>query len=79
MTNWPLTPKRKEKNHYFILVTWRNKFNNIGSVPEVFIVPSMEIDELLSPWSHSISDVTCVGYATVRNSKYKDAWDLLNK
>lgn len=77
-TNWPLTPKRKEKNHYFILVAWRNKFDKIDFNPEVFVIPSIEINKVLSKWSGK-PDVTCVGYSKIKNSKYKDAWNLLKK
>ncbi len=77
-TNWPLKPKRMSKRHYFILVAWCNKFDNLNFQPEVFIIPSTDIKKLLSKWTGR-SNVTCVGYSRIRNSKYKDAWNLLEK
>jgi len=77
-TNWPLIPKLKSKNHFYILVCYKNKFNDLSFQPEVFVVPSLEIDNIIVPWAGK-PDVTCVGYRDVKNSKYKDAWELLFK
>jgi len=75
-TNWPLNPKRKAKDHFYILLSYRNKFGDLTSQPDVFVVPSLEIERVLSPWSGK-PEVTGVGYHRIRSSKYKDAWHLL--
>ena len=75
-TNWPLTPKLKRKDHFFALVSYVNHFEDVECQPEVFIIPSVEIDKVLTGWSGS-KTVTCVGYSKLKNSKYKKAWPLL--
>lgn len=75
-TNWPLMAKRRDPNHFFILVCYRNRFSKPDAPPEVFVIPSTEIDGLLSPWSGR-PEVTGVPYNRVKNSRYRDAWDLL--
>jgi len=77
-TNWPLKPKLKKKDHFFVLVTYRNKFEKIDHEPETFIIPSLHVDQVLTKWAGK-PDVTCVGYKDVKNSQFRDAWDLLFK
>ena len=77
-TNWPLTPKLKSKDHFYILINYKNKFGDLFFLPEVFVIPSLEIDNLLSSWAGK-PNVKCVGYRDIKNSKYKDAWELLFK
>jgi hypothetical protein len=77
-TNWPLKPKLTSKTHYFALVGYNNKFQDLSNAPEVFIIPSLDIDKLLQKWT-ARPDVTCVAYRDVKNSEYKDAWHLLFK
>jgi hypothetical protein len=77
-TNWPVKPKLISKTHYFILVCYKNKFNEPSSAPEVFIIPSRKINPLLGKWSGN-PNVTAIGYSKIRNSKYKNAWKLLSK
>ncbi len=75
-TNWPLAPKLISKNHFYVLVTYLNKFENVSSEPEVFVIPSTRVKSLLSRWSGR-PDITAVAYSRVRDSKYKDAWYVL--
>lgn len=77
-TNWPLKPKLKSKNHFYVLVSYRNKFGDLTVPPDVFVVPSLEVEKILHPWSGK-PDVTCVGYKDIKESKYKNAWGLLFK
>ena len=77
-TNWPLNPKLKKKNHFFVLVSYLNKFNQVEIVPDIFVVPSLHVDQLLTKWTGR-PDVTCVGYGKMKKSKFKDAWNLLFK
>ena len=77
-TNWPLQPKLKSKAHFYILVNYKNKLGDLSFYPEVFVIPSLEVDNVLSPWAGK-PEVTCVEYKNIRNSKYKDAWELLFK
>ena len=74
-TNWPIALKSKKKNHFFALVAWNNKFENLYIRPDIFIIPSNRIKKLLTKWSGR-PNVTCVNYSKVKNSKYKEAWKL---
>jgi len=75
-TNWPIKPKLIKNTHYFVLVCYKSKFNEPSIAPEVFIIPSKRIKSLLGEWSGN-PNVTAVGYSKVRNSRFKNAWDLL--
>ncbi len=77
-TNWPVRPRRRSPQHFYALVCYRNRFANLDVAPEVFIVPSTQIDSLLGLWAHaSRPDQTAIGYNRVKNSRYRDAWHLL--
>ena len=77
-TNWPLQPKLKSKGHFYILVNYKNKLGDLSFYPEVFVIPSLEVDNLLSSWAGK-PEVKCIEYKDIKNSKYKDAWELLFK
>lgn len=77
-TNWPVKVKRHDKNHFFIFVTYKNRFNDPLFMPETFIVPANRIGHILTKWSGR-KDITCVNYADLKHSKYKDAWHLLRR
>lgn len=72
-TNWPLNPKLIREDHFYILITHKDKFNDLNTIPEVYIIPSVEINNLLTKWKNR-SGVT---YKTLKNSKYNNAWHLL--
>jgi hypothetical protein len=77
-TNWPLTPKLRRRSHFYVLVSYLNKFADLSAPPEVFIVPSVQVKRLLWRWPGR-PDVTAVRYSKVRHSKYRAAWHLLFK
>lgn len=72
-TNWPILPKLKKDNHFYILVTYKDKFENLSILPEFYIIPSSEIEQLITYWKNR-SGIT---YKMLKDSKYKDAWHLL--
>ncbi len=37
---------KPKKNHYIVFVIYNNKFNEIDTFPEVFIVPSLKISKI---------------------------------
>jgi hypothetical protein len=79
MTNWPLKVKRKGKNHFFILVTYKNKIDDVDVRPTCFIIPSEEAEGLLEEWTGR-PDVTAITYHRVKGSKrYKENWGLLEE
>ena len=77
-TNWVVNPKLKRKDHFYVLVCYKNKFHQVDLSPEVFVIPSLEIDKLLTEWVGQ-PGVTGIKYSNVKNSKYKDAWHFLFK
>ena len=77
-TNWPIKPKLISKSHFFVLVSYINKFKNVEVQPEVFVVPSTQLKALLHGWSGR-PDITAVGYTHVKGGRFKDAWPLLFK
>lgn len=77
-TNWPLQPKLKTKKHFFVLLSYLNKFGDLNTHPDVFVIPSLEVEKILESWSGK-PNVRCIGYRKVKNSKYKNAWNLLFK
>jgi hypothetical protein len=77
-TNWPLNPKLKKEDHFFVLVSYLNKFDQVEITPDVFVVPSLNVDCLLTKWTGR-PEVTCIGYNKLKNSKFKNAWHLLFK
>ncbi|MBM3707941.1 MAG: hypothetical protein FJW69_06340 [Actinobacteria bacterium] len=72
-TNWPILPKLIKDNHFYILVTYLNKFVDINTMPEFYIIPSSEIEQLITYWKNR-SGIT---YKMLKGGKYKDAWHLL--
>ena len=75
-TNWPIQLKYIREDHFFILVSYLSKFEYLSLSPEIFVIPSMQMKSLLGNWSGKPM-VEAIGYSTVRNSKFKDAWNLL--
>lgn len=76
-TNWPMRVKREDKKHFFVFVTYKNKYREPDEPPEIYVVPSKKIKELIGKWSGSSK--TCVAYKKLKNTKYKDAWKLLEE
>lgn len=75
-TNWPIMPKLISKGHFFVLVSYLNKYNNLNIQPSVFVIPSTKIRKMLGPWAGR-PNVTALSYRKVKGSKYENAWHLL--
>jgi len=77
--NWPIgefPSILRRRDHFYVLVSYLERFGELGIQPDVFIIPSMEIERILSPWSGR-KDLKCVLYKTVKGGKYENAWHLL--
>jgi hypothetical protein len=62
---------RPNDNHYIAIVMYNNKFEDVSTVPEVFIVPSSELAAITSHWKEE---------KRVMKGKlkpFKDRWDTL--
>jgi len=77
-TNWPIGNSEKIKSlknlkdHFFILVTYLNRFNDILIPPEIFVVPARDADTLKVHWGKQ--DQYSIEYRDIKNSKYQNAW-----
>lgn len=82
--NWPigeLSSILRRRDHFYVLISYLDRFSELGVQPDAFIIPSMmkgipSIERIVSPWSGR-PDLKCVGYRTVKGSKYENAWHLL--
>ena len=62
----------KMKNHYFVFVSYLNKFHDTDSQPEIYIVPAVEVVRLKVNWgSH---DQNSIEYRDLKKSKFLNAW-----
>ncbi|RAI86741.1 hypothetical protein [Algoriphagus yeomjeoni] len=58
-------------NHFIVFVVYNNKFDEVGVIPEIFIVPSQDVVTLLTDFS---------GQKRIMKGKildYKDKWEIL--
>jgi hypothetical protein len=74
-TNWPLKAKLIRDTHFFVLVSFRDRFSSLADAPDVFVIPSTQLHTVLAKWAGH--EQTCVDYYTVRKKNFKDAWHLL--
>lgn len=59
-----------QENHFIVFVVYNNKFDEVGVIPEIFIVPSQEVVALLTDFS---------GQKRIMKGKilgYKDKWEI---
>lgn len=76
-TNWimPRDPL-KRKDHFFILVSFKDKILNLVATPDVFIIPSRHVERLWGYWSGN-KNVRAISYRKVNSKKYLNRWDRL--
>lgn len=63
----------KKENHFIVFVVYNGKFENINTVPEIFIVPSVEVIKIAKHFKEQ-KRVMKGGI-----NKYKDRWESLIK
>jgi transposase-like protein len=82
-SNWPLTPQLiKREDHFYVLVNYCNKFNDPNFLPEVYVIPSDEIENLLEHWTKRGKkpiEKTCINYRNPNLRKYNNNWELISK
>ncbi|MBI2578349.1 MAG: hypothetical protein HYW26_01415 [Candidatus Aenigmarchaeota archaeon] len=78
--NW----NRKHKNHFLIFISFLNKINDLKCLPEVYIVPSTELEnehkelgEKSIIYRNPKGNRTVVELSRLRKlkNKYRDKWD----
>jgi hypothetical protein len=77
-TLWPMDNFSGKKPHHFIaLVSFLNKISDASLIPEVYIVPSSAVSNLL--YHNPGGTRQGIQRSTIRTyaSKYKDRWDLI--
>ena len=63
-TDWIMPKKPSERpNHFYVLVTFKNKFSDIEETPEVYTLPSKQVKKLWVGW---------IGREEVKAIKYSD-------
>ncbi len=67
----PVNNVKPKKNHFIIAVVYNQKFENIEIEPDIYIIPSFEIDEIKKSWGEQ--------HRLMKTSleKYKNKWDYL--
>ena len=71
-TNW-IMPKNlsQRPNHFFVLVTFKNKFDDFECTPEVYTLPSEQVTKYWVNWVRR-EDVKAIKYSDMReNLKFK--------
>ena len=59
------------KDHFIVFVSYKNKFEEVQTIPEVFIVPSSEVVKFAKPYGKRKIIMT-------RDiAKYKDKWNII--
>lgn len=63
-----------ERNgHFIVFIIYNKKFENVDYYPEVFIVPSKEVEKITNKYKKERR----VLKGNLINGNYKDRWDLL--
>ncbi len=79
-TNFPIDNwKKMHKTHFLIFVSFKNEMNNPSALPEVYIVPSSELEKKrkLLIYSNPKGNRTVVPLGRLRKvgEKYRDKWN----
>lgn len=77
-TNWPVDNLGEgRKKHFVVFVTFLGKIGDPAVLPEVYVVPSMEVPNLI--YQNPAGNRRVIPLRRARKSwtKYKDAWELL--
>ncbi len=76
-TNWPIKIKRAKSNHFYVFVSYLDRFDDIAVQPQVFVVPSRRARGLLSKWARAKQEVTTMNYRRLKGSVYENAWNQI--
>lgn len=68
--------KKIDKSHYFVFVSFKDEIKNIAVIPDIFVVPSIDIPILFKQQKNQSS----LYISTLKNAnKYFNNWELLTK
>jgi hypothetical protein len=68
-TNWPMPSPKKlspRRGHFFVLLTFKNKTQDLTSAPDIYVIPSTMVRKLWSNWSGK-SKQKCIAYKKIKN------------
>jgi len=78
-TAWLLGNKFESyfRNHFLILITYLNNFDNTTATPECWIIPALQLKQFAKPTKKGL----VINYADLKKhtKKYHERWDLLGK
>ena len=68
-TNWimPKKPSHK-KHHFYVLLTFKNKYDVFDTTPEVYTIPDEKVSEYLCNWTGR-KDVNKIDYKNLKDKK----------
>lgn len=79
-TCWPMDNfKKKNKNHFIVLVSFLDKIAHHEVAPECWIVPSLEVEKLLYVNPKGNRQVIDRHTIIKVGSSYKDSWEPLSR
>lgn len=73
-SNLPVNNISKTRDHFIVCVFYNNRFEELKVLPEVFVIPSLEIDECLSYFGDQVR----IQKGSIP-AKHKDNWSVLQQ
>ena len=78
MTSWPVDNLGSPRpNHYVVFVTFLGRISDTRSAPEVYVVPSRDVDGLTYVSPQKSRRVVPLGRLRKQEGKYRDAWSRI--
>ena len=72
---WVNNVETREKGHYIIFVTYKNKMDELEELPECWVIPSKELDKFIRP--NPNNKIVGRERLTKYGSDYRNAWSLI--
>jgi hypothetical protein len=77
-TAWPVDNlKSPTKNHFIVFVSFKGKIGDLDELPEIYVVPSSEVENCIYYSPGGKRKVVQLGKARQYWLKYKDGWDQI--
>lgn len=79
-TNWPIGSSEKLQqlqninNHFFVFVSYKNKFANMSFIPEIYVVPVRKAIELAAEWRGQNQYVILYKTMKERRDEFLNKW-----
>ena len=64
-------------NHYVIFISFKNKIDDLSTLPEIYIVPSKEVKKITYQSPNSSRRVVSFSTLRKRETRYRVNWDCL--